>query len=203
MAVDPRFKGLVRTDATALLRPKTGLKDMFVEIVPGSRGARAAPAGFTIPLANTLPDVNPDEILAALRPGHPRLPPAPRPGAGEGLRGGGGRLQDVFARFAPTHRDLAAVTRAVGARHRNLAHLIHSISVLDQALAERGRRSGRSSGSSSAAFGAIASEQASLGSAVHLLPGRSGRRRGRSGRSRASPRSSTRRRSRSVRWRRR
>jgi phospholipid/cholesterol/gamma-HCH transport system substrate-binding protein len=169
MAVDSKFAGLVREDATALLRPKTGLKDMFVEIVPG-RG-RPAPAGWTIPLANTLPDVNPDEILAALDQDTRDYLQLLVQGAGEGLRGGGPRLQDVFARFAPTHRDLAAVTTQVGRRHDHLAHLVHSLSLLDQELAAHGPQIRTLVASASTAFGAIASEQASLGAAVHELPG--------------------------------
>jgi phospholipid/cholesterol/gamma-HCH transport system substrate-binding protein len=171
MAVDEKFKGLVHTDATALLRPKTGLKDMFVEIVPGSRRAPVAAAGFTIPLANTLPDVNPDEILAALDQDTRDYLKLLVSGAGQGLRGGGVHLQDVFARFAPTHRDLAAVTTLVGARHDNLAHLVHSLSLLDQELATRGPQIRTLVSSASQAVGAIGSEQASLGAAIHQLPG--------------------------------
>jgi phospholipid/cholesterol/gamma-HCH transport system substrate-binding protein len=171
MAVDPQFKGLVHTDATALLRPKTGLKDMFVEIDPGSRRAPVARAGFTIPLANTLPDVNPDEILAALDQDTRDYLQLLVQGAGEGLRGGGPTLQDVFARFRPTHRDLAKVTTLVGRRHQNLAHLIHSLSLLDGELATRGPQIRTLVRAASRTFGAIASEQANLGAAVHALPG--------------------------------
>ena len=42
MDIDPKYKDLVHTDATALLRPKTGLKDMFVELNPGSKSAPVA-----------------------------------------------------------------------------------------------------------------------------------------------------------------
>ena len=35
LQLEPKFKGLLRQDATALLRSKTGLKDMFVEVDPG------------------------------------------------------------------------------------------------------------------------------------------------------------------------
>ena len=35
LEIEQRFKGLVRDDSTALLRPKTGLKDMFIEVDPG------------------------------------------------------------------------------------------------------------------------------------------------------------------------
>ena len=62
--VDHRFKGLVRDDATALLRSKTGLKDMFVEVDPGH--GKPLGEGGQIGLSDTLPDVNLDELLSSL-----------------------------------------------------------------------------------------------------------------------------------------
>ena len=53
-------------DATALLRPKTGLNDMIVELDPGTPTAGKAPEGWTIPIDRTLPNVNADEVPAAL-----------------------------------------------------------------------------------------------------------------------------------------
>ena len=41
MNIEQEFKGLIRRDATALLRPKTGLKDMFLEVDPG-RGEKVS-----------------------------------------------------------------------------------------------------------------------------------------------------------------
>src|SRR3712207_6860236 len=35
LEIDKKYKGLIREDATMLLRPKTGLKDMFLEVDPG------------------------------------------------------------------------------------------------------------------------------------------------------------------------
>ena len=35
LEIEPEYEGLIRSDATALLRPKTALKDMFVEVDPG------------------------------------------------------------------------------------------------------------------------------------------------------------------------
>ena len=66
MDLDPEYDDLVHTDATALLRPKTGLKDMFIEIDPGSNSAPLAKEGWTLPVQNTLPDINPDEVFSAL-----------------------------------------------------------------------------------------------------------------------------------------
>ena len=36
LSIDPEYEGMVRRDATALLRPRTALKDMFIELNPGS-----------------------------------------------------------------------------------------------------------------------------------------------------------------------
>ena len=108
MDLDPKYDDLVHTDATALLRPKTGLKDMFVEIDPGSTAAPLAKEGWTMPIQNTLPDINPDEILSRARHRHARLPQAAgqrrRPGP---RQAGATDLQEVFAPLRadpPRHR---------------------------------------------------------------------------------------------------
>ena len=63
--MEPRY-GRVYKDATVLLRPKTGLKDMVAELEPGTPGAGRLKDGGVIPVSQTLPDVNLDEILASL-----------------------------------------------------------------------------------------------------------------------------------------
>src|SRR6059058_4323365 len=58
MEIDPKYEHLLHQDATALLRPKTGLKDMFIEVEPGSDKSPLMQGGGTIPIQNTAPDVN-------------------------------------------------------------------------------------------------------------------------------------------------
>ena len=65
LKIQDKYKPIYR-DAKMLLRPKTGLKDMFVELDPGTQAAGELPEGGRISLAQTRPDVNPDEILAQL-----------------------------------------------------------------------------------------------------------------------------------------
>ena len=43
--IEKDYENLIRSDATALLRPKTALKDMFLEVNPGTRQAASARAG--------------------------------------------------------------------------------------------------------------------------------------------------------------
>jgi len=137
MDIDNQYKHLVHTDATALLRPKTGLKDMFVEINPGSNSAPVAKENWTLPIRNTLPDINPDEIFSALDADTRDYLKLLVNGAGRGLQGRGNDLQDVFRRFEPTHRDLARVSSAVATRRSNLRRLINSLNLLNGELASR------------------------------------------------------------------
>jgi phospholipid/cholesterol/gamma-HCH transport system substrate-binding protein len=170
MSLDPQYKDLVHTDATALLRPKTGLKDMFIELDPGTTRAPLANRGWTLPVGNTLPDVNPDEILASLDADTRDYLTLLVDGAGQGLKGRGDDLREVFRRFEPTHRDLARVNGLVAQRHRNLSRLVHSLGDLNDELADKSDDLAALVSSSSAVFRSFASEQANVTRAVGDLP---------------------------------
>jgi ABC-type glutathione transport system ATPase component len=64
--IKPRYAHIY-PNAHVLLRPKTGLKDMVLELDPGtpSSGPELR-SGATIAVSNTLPDVDLDEVLAGL-----------------------------------------------------------------------------------------------------------------------------------------
>jgi phospholipid/cholesterol/gamma-HCH transport system substrate-binding protein len=170
MSLDPQYKDLVHTDATALLRPKTGLKDMFIELDPGTTRAPLAKRGWTLPVGNTLPDVNPDEILASLDADTRDYLTLLVDGAGQGLKGRGDDLREVFRRFEPTHRDLARVNGLVAQRHRNLSRVVHSLGDLNDELADKSDDLAALVSSSSAVFRSFASEQANVTRAVGDLP---------------------------------
>ena len=53
-------------NATVLLRPRTPLKDMYLELDPGNRSAGRVPNGGILSAANTQPDVDLSEILSSL-----------------------------------------------------------------------------------------------------------------------------------------
>jgi phospholipid/cholesterol/gamma-HCH transport system substrate-binding protein len=171
MDLDPEYKGLIHTDATALLRPKTGLKDMFLEVNPGSNSAPAAKANWTMPIRNTLPDINPDEIFSVLDTDTRDYLKLLVNGAGRGLQGRGNDLQDVFRRFEPTHRDLARVAQAVAVRRTNQRRLINSLNLLNGELASRHTDVSQLISTSATVFRAFASEDANISRAVADFPG--------------------------------
>ena len=166
----PKFKDLVHENATALLRPKTALKDMFIELQPGDGSAPLAREGFTIPVGNTLPDVNPDEFLSALDTDTRDYLKLLVSGAGKGLKGRGDDLREVFQRFEPTHRDLARVNGKVAERRQNLRRLIHNLNVLNTELGSKDDELAQLVDASSRVFRAFASQDTNITAAVRELP---------------------------------
>jgi phospholipid/cholesterol/gamma-HCH transport system substrate-binding protein len=172
MSIDQKYKHLIHTDATALLRPKTGLKDMFVELDPGHASAPVVKPGYTIPVSNTLPDVNVDEILSSLDSDTRAYLNLLVNGAGQGLKGkGGSELGQVLGRFEPTNRDLARVNSAVAVRGRNLQRLVNSLKRLNLALAAEQGQIVQLVDSSATVFRAFASQDANISRTVSDLPG--------------------------------
>jgi phospholipid/cholesterol/gamma-HCH transport system substrate-binding protein len=169
LEIKPEYKGLIREDASALLRPKTALKDMFVEVDPGH--GKVVPEGGRITVANSLPDINPDEIYSALdadtRP-YLKLLVA---GAGKGLKNRGDDLREVFRRFEPIHRDLARVTRATAERRHELKHLIHDYGLLMTEVGSHPEDLRRLVTASHSVFDALANEDTQISESVARLPG--------------------------------
>jgi phospholipid/cholesterol/gamma-HCH transport system substrate-binding protein len=169
MQLKHEYKGYIKRDATALLRTKTGLKDMFIEVDPGK--GKSVPENGTIPAANTAPDTDPDEILSALDSDSRDYLKLLISGAGKGLRNRGSDLQETFARLGPTTRDLARLNTAVALRRKNLKHLINRYGLLTQELGTKDRDIVRLVRSSNDVFEALAAEDGNISSTVSKLPG--------------------------------
>ncbi len=171
MDIQQNYKHLIHTKATALLRPKTGLQDMFVELDPGNSSAPVAKPGWTIPVSQTDPEVNVDEILSSLDADTRQYLDLLVNGAGQGLKGQGNNLAQVLERFEPTHQDLARVSQAVAVRGTDLRQLVNSLRRLNDALEVKQAEIVSLVDSSSTVFRATASEDQNISRAVADLPG--------------------------------
>jgi phospholipid/cholesterol/gamma-HCH transport system substrate-binding protein len=169
MEIEKKYEDLIRDDATAVLRPKTALKDMFVEVSPGS--GRVLDEGERIPVENTLPDVDPDEIYKALDEDTRPYLKLLVSGAGKGLAGRGGDLREVFRRFEPLHRDLARVMEATAGRRDALKRLIHRYGLLMTHVGRRPEELQQLVTASRAVFDALASVDQDISASVARLPG--------------------------------
>jgi phospholipid/cholesterol/gamma-HCH transport system substrate-binding protein len=170
MNIERKFLPIYR-NATALIRPRTGLQDVFVELDPGTRSAGEFKSGDTIPLKNTEPEVNLDQILQALDKDTQAYLRTLIVGAGQGLKGQSRNLGRVLGGLGPINHELAKLNREVGARSENLRHLIHNLNLLTGAIAQHGSELTALVSSSNRALGAIAREDSHVQEAVRLLPG--------------------------------
>ncbi len=181
MNIYTKYQPIYR-DATVLLRPRTPLKDMYLALDPGTKVAGAVPNGGMLPVGNTQPDIDTDQILDALDadtrdylllllaggaqafhdPG--AQGPAPSPDAVADLRG-------TFKRFAPLDRDTETFTRLLAQRQANISRAVHNLQLVTRAVGSVSGQLTSLINSSNTNFSAISSQDANLQSALTLLPG--------------------------------
>ena len=134
---------------------------MFLELNPGTKDAPLAKEGFTIPVANTLPDVNPDEILAGARRRHARLHQAAA--RRRGRRPEGQRRRPAARCCGASSRRTATSPRSPPrspSARAELRRLINSLQRLNTTLGRKDDDLAQLVGASSRVFRAIASERA-------------------------------------------
>jgi phospholipid/cholesterol/gamma-HCH transport system substrate-binding protein len=169
LQLEPKYKGFIREDATALLRAKTGTKDMFLEVDPGD--GKPLPKDGRIQVSNTLPDIDPDEFLAALDSDTRNYLKLLISGAGKGLDHRGTDLRETLRRLGPLHRDLARVSKAVADRRQNMRRLVNRYGLLMAELGKSDKDITRLVQSSNATLGAFADEDQNISALVSKLPG--------------------------------
>ncbi len=170
--IEKRFDDLIHAEGTsALLRPRTGLKDMFLQIDPGDPDSPLAREGFTIPARSTLTDVDLDEFLAQLDTDTREHLQLLIGGAARGLEGRGMDLAGLFRRFGPTARDLRRVNTAVAAEREGLRDAINGLALVTSELAGKDEELAGLVDTSAGVFEAFASEDENLSATVDRLPG--------------------------------
>jgi phospholipid/cholesterol/gamma-HCH transport system substrate-binding protein len=186
MQIKEEYQPIYR-DATILLRPKTGLKDMFLALDPGTSEAGELPEGGRVRVASTLSDVSTDDVLAQLDGDtraylrillsaggtafDDRLAASTRLGRVRADRSTAqADLRETFKRFEPTARDSERFTRLLSERRQNIKRAIHSFQQISTALAERDDQLARLVDSANANFEAFASEEGALRAALREFP---------------------------------
>ena len=172
MQVDPEFAQLIHPDASALLRPRTGLQDMTIELDAGTEQGEI-PEGYTIPLANSAPNVNPDQILASLD-GDTRAYLRLLLAGGAEAFGTKRKSQDfaqVLRRLDPTIRDIAAINGEIAKRRANLRRVITNFKLIAEEVAKSDTNLTGFVKSQNAVFGAFAESEANLRATLQELPG--------------------------------
>jgi phospholipid/cholesterol/gamma-HCH transport system substrate-binding protein len=170
MKVTPKYARIYR-NATLLLRPKTQLQDITVEVNPGTTASGRLPSGSTLPLSQTAPNINFDEFLSALDAETRAYLQELLAGAGEGFKNNGKAFSATLKRFDPTAKEVQEIASQLAVRHANTARAIHNFRLLTEALGGKDKQLAQLVDASNAVFATFAKEDQNLQSTLHLLPG--------------------------------
>lgn len=167
--VEPEYMELIRTDASLLLRPKTNLNDMVVEVDPGETG-KLVEDGHEFPISRTEPNIPFEAFIATLDGDTQRYVQLLVAGGAEGIGGRGRQLSRALRRFGPFARHIASLNRAVAKRRQAIARSIHDLGLLTQELARHDAQIERFVTSSKDALGDFANQQEAIQEALVEFP---------------------------------
>jgi phospholipid/cholesterol/gamma-HCH transport system substrate-binding protein len=169
MDVEPKYLKLIHPNASLLLRPKTNLNDMTVEISPGS-GKQHVEDGYRFPLARTEPSIQFEAFLSTLDSDTQQYLQLLVAGGAQGIGGRGHQLSGVFRRLQPFAHTVADLNRAVAQRRLALAHVIHDFGALTTELGRHDSELERFVTSSKDALGNFANQQQSIQESLVEFP---------------------------------
>ncbi len=165
-----KYAAMMRRDASALLRPKTGLNDMVLELDPGTPSAPRVPAGFTVPASRTRPNVNVDEILASLDTDTRGALQLLLNGAGSALKGQSRQLSDGLREIDPVTRNLRRIGEALEDRRENTRRVVGRLRLVTEALARSRGDVVRAVDTTDDVFSTIGARDRELRTALRELP---------------------------------
>lgn len=169
MEIEPKYMKLIHPDAQFLLRPKTGLNDMIVEVEPGS-GKEEVKDGHVFGLGQTEPNVNLDQFLASLDADTRQYIQLLVAGGAQGIGGHSQQLGDALRRFEPFVEYSAKLNKAIAGRRTELARVIHDFGELTTELGKHDQQVRNFVSSSNKALGNFANQQQALEESFEEFP---------------------------------
>jgi phospholipid/cholesterol/gamma-HCH transport system substrate-binding protein len=169
MEIEPKYMKLIHPNAQFLLRPKTGLNDMIVEVEPGS-GDEAVKDGHVFGLAQTEPNVNLDQFLASLDADTRQYVQLLVAGGAQGIGGHSQQLGDALRRFEPFVEYVAKLNKPIAERRTELARVIHLFGELTTELGKHDSQVRRFVSESNKALGNFANQQVVLEESFEQYP---------------------------------
>jgi phospholipid/cholesterol/gamma-HCH transport system substrate-binding protein len=167
--------GPVYRNAQLQLRPKTGLNDMAVEMDPGHPDPSLPDSGKLhdgdhLPIENTRPNVNPDQVLAALDTDTRRYLEVFVNSAGPGVAGRSRDFRAFLKAGQPTFDQARRVSQAIADRRYKVRRLVSNLRRLAHASASKDRELAGLVDASSALFDTLARRDADLQAATARMP---------------------------------
>ncbi len=158
-------------DAQATLFPNTPLKDMEVDINPGTPSAGRLPQGGTIPVGQTTTPTDSDELLDSLDADTRTWFASLITDLNKGTTGRAQDIKQLFQNLGPTSAQLHQIGDLLANRRHELASIVHNLGVLTQATSAKDLQLQTLVRAGDQAVSALASQDVALRQAITRLPG--------------------------------
>jgi phospholipid/cholesterol/gamma-HCH transport system substrate-binding protein len=170
LSIEKQYADLIHDNASMLLRPRTGLQDITVEVDAGSEDAPTIEDGDTIPVSQTQPNIQPDQILATLDGDTQAYLRLLLQGGAQGFGGHGKELSAGLRRLEPFARDVAKINGLLSQRRQNIRRSIHNFRLVAEELGDNDKQLAEWVDSSNAALRAFANQEASIRATLQEAP---------------------------------
>jgi len=158
-------------NASAVLFPNTPLKDMEVDIDPGTPNAGVMPQGGTIPVGQTTVPVDSDELLDSLDTDTRTWFASLITDLNRGTTGRGQDIKQLLQNLGPTSAQLREIGDLLGARRQELAQIVHNLGTLTKAVSAKDGQLQTVVRAGDQTVGALANQNVALTQAISRLPG--------------------------------
>jgi phospholipid/cholesterol/gamma-HCH transport system substrate-binding protein len=170
LSILEEYADLIHEDATMLLRPRTGLQDITIEVDGGSPDSATVEEDSTIPVSQTQPNVQPDEVLATLDGDTQAYLRLLLEGGAQGFGDHGRELSAGLRRLEPFARDVAKINRLLAQRRQNIRRSIHNFRLVAEELGNNDEQLAEWVDSSSAALRGFANQEAAIRETLREAP---------------------------------
>jgi phospholipid/cholesterol/gamma-HCH transport system substrate-binding protein len=171
MDVDPSKIKQLYSNASANLVPNTPLKDMEIDIDPGTPSAGVLKNGGTIPVSQTTSPTDSDELLDSLDGDTRSWFTSLITDLNQGTLGRGKDIRALLDTIGPTTAQMREIGDLLAARRNELADIVHNLGTLTTATAEKDSQLRTVVRAGDTTVQALATQDVALHNAVAQLPG--------------------------------
>jgi phospholipid/cholesterol/gamma-HCH transport system substrate-binding protein len=158
-------------NASAVLFPNTPLKDMEIDINPGTPNHARLPENGTIPVSQTGVPTDSDELLDSLDGDTRTWFTSLVTDLNQGTAGRGQDIKQLLQNLGPTSSQLRQIGDLLAARRQALAQIVHNLGVLSQATAQKDAQLATVVRAGDQTVSALANQDVALRAAITRLPG--------------------------------
>ena len=164
-------QGVLRSDTTATIEPRSALEDLTVDLTPGSPTAPAARAGMRIAEGRTTPTIPLDRLTAIMDADTRAQVAILLDQLAAGIGGRGGELRAAVAQLAAVVNPARQVTGALARRRILLSSLVGSLARLSQVAESHDQQLATSLAAGADTLSVTSRREGALAQGISSLPG--------------------------------